>query len=216
MSLRSFDRALKEKLENGFRFKNVVASFPDKALEQWQIENMRRKKEESHEEYGEEPQMGIELPLISFWRIQNDLNLGSVNRGMYRNGITPDLYDMGQASSNTKTTSVLLIPINLIYQIDIWAGRQDILDKLWERLIFFLTKDNTLNVHIDCLNKIQKYSLTIESSDNTSDILNFDKTGDLYRSSVTISVEQAMIYGTDESYLVKEIPIDYVYLNKDN
>lgn len=216
MSLRSFDIALKEKLEKGFRFKNVIASFPEKALEEWQIESMRRKKEESHKEHGEEPQMGIELPLISFWRMHHDVALESNNRALYRNGITPDLYDMGQPSSNKKITSALLIPIDLIYQIDIWAGRQDTLDKLWERLIFFLLKNNILDVHIEFLNQIQQFSLTIESSDNTSDIANFSKTGDLYRISVTVSVEQALMFSAEESYLVKDIPIDYVFLNKEN
>ena len=185
-----YDYAFREKLLSVFP--NVVVSHPDIVL---------KRAAELHDG-------NVTLPMISMYRMNNpikeDINHYEAFHGRY-----------ARIDDCDSITLEMAVPIEIEYQVDIWAQYRTQADILFRELFFFLLRDPNLVVDIPEFDESQVFSLKYESMDQSTDYSSFEETYILHRYSITYKVPTArMFYRGKSAKLVHEIPVVMVPYSK--
>ena len=150
----------------------------------------------------------VTLPMISMYRMNNpikeDINHYEAFHGRY-----------ARIDDCDSITLEMAVPIEIEYQVDIWAQYRTQADILFRELFFFLLRDPNLVVDIPEFDESQVFSLKYESMDQSTDYSSFEETYILHRYSITYKVPTArMFYRGKSAKLVHEIPVVMVPYSK--
>lgn len=179
MSLKSFDTALKLKLQE--LYPNVILSSEDKSFY-----------------YGSDNdnELKVTLPLITFDRISNQLSTDTFSHpSSFRGG-----WDGGHTMSRD-------LPVNLVYQINIWSDDRYECDDLWREITAYFFLHSILEVKYENTEVVKEYPTFITNVDIDIDTTSFSDNGRLYRQIITLEVRDARLLFEKNSNLVKEIPL---------
>ena len=169
MSLHLYDKALKEKLLEVFD--NVVDASEDKALQ-----------------LSEDGQALVHLPLISFWRINNNL---STDYAQF------PLKDRGRSCSKVIGDSRLInyeVSFNLEYQIDIWSDRRSECDDLFTELLLFFMQEASLSIYDPNEEINYTFPIQITETNTNVELSEFNEKGNLYRQVITLTIPNATVF----------------------
>lgn len=189
MDLTAYDNALKDKLKSVFD--NVVNASEDKALE-----------------YSEDKKAEVKLPLISYWRLTNNIDpTGNFN---HRVGRT-----LGTLN-NATNIKLRELDVQITYQVDIWSDRRYEVDSILKELLFFFVDEPSILVKEENFEK--PFSFPIRVTDATSDIdlSSFADKGNLYRQIITLEIDNAVLTSPTSVKIAKTIPIRIVTLEGDD
>lgn len=190
MDLYSYDNALIDKLTKVFP--NVINCSDDKVL--------------SYSEDDDE-ENNVSLPMISFWRLNSDFNLENFNySGTMRGRPMTKL-------NNTKGLNIQEIPINLIYQIDLWSDRRYEVDQLYKELLFYLIQEPYLNVLCETDMTVRDFYFKITDTNTSIELAEFNDNGKIYRQIITIECDSAVLGVPVEKDLINKFEIRTVILN---
>lgn len=120
-----YDRAIKNKIQNVFN--NIVISEPDLAFKR------------AAERDGEEGK--VKFPLLSLYREDESLSQENFNWKRLRKGENEQYLGDKEAIQALK-----VLPIRLDYQLDVYAEKKIVADKLLEELLFYLSEDFSVKV----------------------------------------------------------------------
>lgn len=188
MSIHLYDEALKNKLKEVFE--NVVDASEDKALQ-----------------YSENGEALVNLPLISFWRLNNNL---STDYAQF------PLKNIGRRSNKMINNSKVVnyeLNFNLEYQIDIWSDRRSECDDLFTEMILFLLQEPNLAIHDPNLNQSYNFPLQITETVTNVDLTQFSEQGNLYRQVITISIPNATVFFPVKRKIIKIRAINWFIEN---
>jgi hypothetical protein len=188
MSIHLYDEALKNKLKEVFE--NVVDASEDKALQ-----------------YSENGEALVNLPLISFWRLNNNL---STDYAQF------PLKNIGRRSNKMINNSKVVnyeLNFNLEYQIDIWSDRRSECDDLFTELVLFLLQEPNLVIHDPNLNQSFNFPLQITETVTNVDLTQFSEQGNLYRQVITISIPNATVFFPVKRKIIKIRAINWFVEN---
>lgn len=188
MSIHLYDEALKNKLKEVFE--NVVDASEDKALQ-----------------YSENGEALVNLPLISFWRLNNNL---STDYAQF------PLKNIGRRSNKMINNSKVVnyeLNFNLEYQIDIWSDRRSECDDLFTEMILFLLQEPNLVIHDPNLNQSYNFPLQITETVTNVDLTQFSEQGNLYRQVITISIPNATVFFPVKRKIIKIRAINWFIEN---
>ena len=168
MSIHLYDKALKDKLSSVFD--NVVDASDEKALE-----------------LSEDNEALVKLPLISFWRINNNLSMDYAQF---------PLKDRGRRGSKIVDGSKVVnyeVAFNLEYQIDIWSDRRSECDVLFTELVLFFLQEPNISLY-DINNDVTyDFPVQITETNTNVELTEFSTKGNLYRQVITLTIPNAMI-----------------------
>lgn len=185
MNLSDYDNALKTKLQNVFP--NIVNSSVEKALE-----------------YSENSQAEVRLPLISFWRLNNNFHPDEYVAPL----VIPNKRGRLIKSVDEETTLMYKeLPVNITYQIDVWSDRRYEADIIFQELLFFLNEEPYLLVKEDNVNEPYKFSVQIVETDTDIELSSFSENGDIFRQVITIKVNNAKLISPKASKIAIYFPI---------
>ena len=204
MSLEQFDKALERKLKEVFE--NVLMAPPDDAFAR---SNKAGK---------------VNLPLITAYRMSNNIEWAYYNqhaafRGQ-RTGIvfkdTPDTTPEERYEVLDRYRVSQTLPVNINYQIDIWAQLRQYADDIFRELTFYLMHFPNLYVDIPSSDNPLVFSLNLTDVDTSTDY-EFDDTNTIHRYTLTYEIPHAQIFmePTPVPY-VKTIPVEYIIQQQDN
>lgn len=188
MSIHLYDEALKNKLKEVFE--NVVDASEDKALQ-----------------YSENGEALVNLPLISFWRLNNNL---STDYAQF------PLKNIGRRSNKMINNSKVVnyeLNFNLEYQIDIWSDRRSECDDLFTEMILFLLQEPNLVIHDPNLNQSYNFPIQITETVTNVDLTQFSEQGNLYRQVITISIPNATVFFPVKRKIIKIRAINWFIEN---
>ena len=168
MSIHLYDEALKNKLKEVFE--NVVDASEDKALQ-----------------YSENGEALVNLPLISFWRLNNNL---STDYAQF------PLKNIGRRSNKM-----------------IWSDRRSECDDLFTEMILFLLQEPNLVIHDPNLNQSYNFPLQITETVTNVDLTQFSEQGNLYRQVITISIPNATVFFPVKRKIIKIRAINWFIEN---
>lgn len=185
MTLELYDEAVERKLKK--LFPNVIGASPNEAM--W-----------SSNKNGK-----VELPLVSFYRINNPIDWSSYNNAELfgTKGYTRSYNDDDNSIGKT-----LSISVTLTYQIDLWAADRKTSDQLFQDMVFALILHPNIQLDMKGTEKDKVFSLRLLDSQNSTDIPSFARNNRIYRYTMTYQVNEArLMYQYNDKYPVKEIPI---------
>ena len=190
MDLTSYDNALKTKLLDVFP--NVVNSSEDKALE-----------------YSEDDRAMVKLPLISYWRLSNPLSQSYNNSFGVQRGRT-----VRQLNSNHNLI-YKEIYLTLTYQIDVWSDRRYEVDEILKELLLYFEEEPYLSVKED--NNDIPFDISFDITDIVTDIdlSSFSDRGNLYRQSITIEIDRAVLTYPKAKKVANSIPLRTVLVGSE-
>lgn len=190
MDLTSYDNALKTKLLDVFP--NVVNSSEEKALE-----------------YSEDDRAMVKLPLLSYWRLSNPLSQSYNNSFGVQRGRT-----VRQLNSNHNLI-YKEIYLTLTYQIDVWSDRRYEVDEILKELLLYFEEEPYLSVKED--NNDIPFDISFEVTDIVTDIdlSSFSDRGNLYRQSITIEIDRAVLTYPKAKKVANSIPLRTVLIGSE-
>ena len=188
MSLHLYDKALLEKLQKVFE--NVVDASDEKALQ-----------------LSSDSEAMVYLPLISFWRLNNNLSSEYAQ--------TP-LKNLGRRGARFVGDSRIVnyeLAFNLEYQIDIWSDRRSECDDLFTELVLFFLQEPNLVLYDE--NNQEQYILpvTITETVTNVDLTQFSDKGNLYRQVITLSIPNAPVLFPKKHKIIKTRIVKWVLEN---
>lgn len=178
MSIHLYDIALKEKLKKVFD--NVIDASEDKSLQ-----------------LSENSEAMVSLPLISFWRLNNNLSMDYAQFPLKNIGRRHDKRIGDEMVANYE------VNFNLEYQIDIWSDRRSECDDLFVELILFLLQEPNLYIKDENLDIDYKFPIQITETVTNVDLTQFSEQGNLYRQVITISIPNAVILFPQKRKFIK-------------
>lgn len=143
----------------------------------------------------------IKLPAISLWRLSHEFN--SYNARSHMN--TPSIQRRRYSKEEYRQIYSMQIPLN--YQIDIWASTDIDRDDMFTELMYFLTLYP--NISIEYQGENLAFPISLESSDDVTDIAQFESTGPLYRISIPCRINDARLFFYKDIKYNKHIQIDF-------
>ena len=186
-----YDFALKKKLTSVFS--NVVVAHPDIVLKR----------------AAEVNDGNVALPMISMYRMNNPIKEGEINHFEAFHGRYARMDDCDSI------TLEMAVPIEIEYQVDIWAQYRTQADILFRELFFYLLREPNLEVNIPEFDASQVFALKYESMEQPTDYSSFEETYILHRYSITYKVPTArLLYRGKSAKLVHEIPVVMVPYSK--
>lgn len=191
MSFYLYDNALKEKLSNVFD--NVVNCSEDKAIDYSQDEETAQ----------------VTLPMISFWRLNNNLDTNMYNASAILRG--RDI-----ARVNNKATNILNykeLPIVLTYQVDIWSDRRYEVDEILKELLLYFMEEPNLEVEEPNVDYTYSFPMTITELNSDVDVSSFDEKGVLYRQTISLEINNARLLYPNAEKVVKRFALRIVTVN---
>jgi len=188
MSLHLYDTALLNKLKSVFE--NVVDASDEKALQ-----------------LSEDSEAMVYLPLISFWRLNNNLSTE------YAQAPLKNLGRRGTRMINDAKLVNYELAFNLEYQIDIWSDRRSECDDLFTELVLFFLQEPNLVIYDE--NAKQEYVLpvTITETVTNVDLTQFSDKGNLYRQVITLSVPNAPVLFPKKHKIIRTRIVKWVLEN---
>ena len=153
----------------------------------------------------------VVLPMISIWRLGDfEINLDMYNDMMVRQGAIGRT--VGKAEFPNQRIAAHGLPVNLQYQIDVYATRRDVCDGIVAELLIEFKERPYFTAHIQDsgdLNVDVEFDLLIDDNvvDNTS-ITDFEELGRLYRLTITGIVPSAVIFRIDTFNDIHKVPFD--------
>ena len=194
MSLECYDKGVLDYLKSHLNFPNIVNSSDDTAFNYSADENSRSK------------DLSIALPMISFWRISNNLinESGGNFRGKHEARV------MSKDIPNKTAHYRRELEIVIDYQITIWASTRKVCDDIFRELAMLLVTDCPyIPVYIPGLEYPEKFDLIVTDTDTSIDLSEFSDKGRIYRQNLTIELPDAKLVFTKDSPLVTSIPLVY-------
>jgi hypothetical protein len=147
------------------------------------------------------------MPFISVWRLPEF----SINRITY-NDTRVRLGDTMRMTDNNKRRSAG-VPVALTYQIDIYSNKRSTCDGIAAELLLHLLQTPYVDVFFDfdgvSMTHQFEFTVTDNVTDNTN-ISDFEDTGRIYRLTIEIILNDAIIYKVDrfDSKLVEKVLVD--------
>lgn len=193
MSLKLYDEAMTEFIKEVFP--NTVFAYQEKAFE-------TRATKRDMPPKGE---VEVMLPLVTLNRLTTEYAFefaGNNNRSL-------------SGYQGLRNRYIKTIPINIVYQIDIWSNKREETDDIFRELSFYL-RDNEIEIDFDKDGKKDPLKISfvlhlLDNEDNT-DIESFTDKGRIYRHSITVELREAVLIMTSDMHLVKDIPVRLVKL----
>ena len=181
-----YDSALQKKLLEVFP--NIIVAHPDVV--------MKRASEKDGK---------ISLPMISMYRMANPIKEGEINHFEAFHGRA------AKRISNDHIELEMALPIEIEYQIDIWAQKRSGADSLFRELVFFLLREPNLVINIPEFERPQIFSMKYESMDQPTDYSSIEESSPIHRYSLTYKVPDARLFyrGVSEK-LVRHIPVNLI------
>lgn len=164
-----YDKSLELKLKRVFD--RVVYSPIDTFYERYLISNKN--------------QDPVQLPALSLWRTSYEFDPYSARSQLATSNF--------RIAKNDKylATHIYSMKVQLNYQLDIWAATDVDRDDLLQEILFFLTVYP--NVVIEYQGEKFSVPILIEPPRDTTDIANFDRTGDFYRVTIPLQLPDARL-----------------------
>jgi len=183
-----YDRALVDKFKKVFDEDRVIYAPVDKFYERYEL--------------GKKNKTQIELPALSIWRTSHEFNPYTATTQMripnFRKKVDKDA-DLAR--------QIYSMEIHLEYQIDLWASSDVDRDDLMKEILYFLVRYP--NIYIEYQGEKWSFPVHIQPPDDTTDIANFDSTGDLYRLTIPVSIPDARLMFYQDTRICKFLKIDY-------
>lgn len=171
-SLELYDQAIYKKLKK--LYPNTIATFPDRAM----FDSNNKSK--------------VSLPLISSYRVSNDVDFSNVNHAHLFSGM--------RTSENVVTYS---IPIELLYTIDIWGDSRNEADQLYYDLLFALYRKPNIELDMSDTDELKVFSMRLLEQSSSSNL--FEQSLDqnrIYRYTLTYIINEArMMYRADATFI---------------
>lgn len=189
MSLILYDQALKDRLDA--IYDNVIMAPPDDAF--------KRSNKEGK----------VKLPLISAYRMSNpprweDFNHPEAFRGRYT---------MRDKDGNYVQTAS--IPVDITYQIDIWAQERVYADGLFRELTFEFLRNPDLMIELPTLEQPEVFSMRLTDVETSTEYGDFGDRNNIHRYTMTYEVEFArMFMEGDTVKYVKTIPVEFIEVDQ--
>lgn len=199
MSLECYDKGLLGYLQEHLNFTNIVNADEERALLY------------SADMISDSKDLVIKLPMISFWRISNNLTNESAGNFFAKHSGRI----MSKDKSKLKGYGVRELDINIIYQITIWASTRKVCDDIFRELAMLLiTDDPHVPVFIPGMDSPEYFDVIVTDSDTSIDLSEFDDKGRLYRQNLTVELPDARLVFSKESDLVANIPLRFYHYEK--
>jgi hypothetical protein len=200
MSLLNYDKALFGKITGVYD--EVIFASPDESFKQNALKNDGR----------------VLLPFISVWRLPEfTINRQTYNDSRVRQGSTLRL----GTEANSPLRAARGVPVTLTYQLDVYSNKRTTCDGIASELILHLLEHPYINVNIDGLDRnfVQQFEIIVSDSvnDNTS-VSEFEDTGRIYRLTLEITLNDAVIYRIDrhDNKQVEKVLVDIVDIDTNN
>ena len=179
-----YDESFKKKIEEVFP--NTIMAPPEIA--------MRRAQKRGH----------VELPLISMYRLSNDVDTSETTHPRVFHGA----YSFLHKEDESVAQKIKDIGMNIEYQVDIYAQLRAHADGIFRELVFYLLNNPNLEVLIPEYGKPQVFALELSGTSQPTDYRTDDDRTLIHRYSLSYMVPRArLFYASDKVPLVKSIPI---------
>lgn len=213
MSLKRFDEALKKKLLKVFP-NTIMSSLSDALANSRDTEiSVQSPVNGSEDSTFEATKDGVfvKVPLIAFDRISNNYNFEyQANDFHSRRGrfvIPPEELEP------TTTKRVQVLPLLIVYQIDIISDKREEVDDIFRELSMYLLEHNSLEVEFNGeMVDTEKFTITLVESDTTTDIETFSDRGRVYRQTITVEIREAKLLFERDVHLIRDIPVRFIKL----
>lgn len=188
-----YDKALVSKFEKVFDKERVIYAPVDKFYERYEM--------------GVEGRdiSPVKLPAISIWRTSHEFKPYTAPTQLRIPNFRKKL-----ESDPLLARQIYSMEIHLEYQLDIWASSDIDRDDMMKEILYFLVMYP--DIYIEYQGEKFTFPVYIQPPDDTTDIANFDSTGDLYRITIPLSIPDARLLFYQDAKLAKYIKVDY-YVN---
>jgi hypothetical protein len=151
----------------------------------------------------------VVMPFISVWRLPDfTINRPTINDPRIRIGAVYRVND----DMNSPTKNVRGVPVELRYQIDVYATKRQLCDGLTAELLLYLLEYPYVDINVEEWEGfVAQVAVNVSDSvtDNTS-ISEFEDSGRIYRLTIEVLISEAIIYRIDR--FTKSV-IEKVYVN---
>lgn len=168
--LYKYDRALVDKFKKVFD--PVIYSPVDKFYERYLLSNDNSQ---------------IQLPALSVWRTSHQVSPFDARTQLRVPNDRKLLDDPNYARQ------VFTMKVQLNYQLDVWAGSDIDRDDLMKELLYFITIHPNISIEYENF-KYEFPVLMLQPPDDTTDISDFESTGDIYRVSIPLTIPDARLF----------------------
>lgn len=154
----------------------------------------------------------ITLPLIALSRSRgyNIINDGTTKRPMSYDGVSFDktTYNAGTEDAYTTTGSIMSIPVQISYQLDVYTNFAKEADILMRNLIFNFINYPGFEIEIPTAHKKHVARVTVDNTvEDNSDIPERFVPGNFTRLSITLTVDDAYLWDVRE---LRDTTIDII------
>ena len=177
-TLELFDLAIERKLKK--LYTNVIGTFPERAM------------------FDSNNQSKVTLPLISFYRLSNDIDMDNYQHS--------ELFTGYRTNASQRTRSV---PIKLLYSIDLWADNRNEVDTLFYDIVYRLLIQPNISVDMGETEARKIFSIRLVEQSSSSNLFEQSlQENRIYRYTLTYSVNNArMLYQVPDG-LITDTDID--------
>lgn len=194
MSLAAYDTGLLNYLKGALNFDNIINSAESTAFS-----NAGDHDKESK----------VKLPMISFWRVSNPIELPGGNFPMRHRGKI-----MSQDFENLKGVRWRALPVRITYQITIWSDRRTEVDDIYRELMMYLMTDNPhIVVMMDGMDKPEEFLLEVTDTDSTTDVDSFADRGRIYTQNILVDVPDAQMLFSREFPISKNLEVRSIVID---
>lgn len=128
----------------------------------------------------------IQLPALSIWRVGQEFQPFNARSNLN----TPAMIKHRPGQDVLEYTYSMQVPLR--YQLDIWASTDIDRDDMLQELLYVLTLYP--DIVIKYRGQLISFPLQIESVDDTTDIVSFESSGELYRYSLFLNLNSARLF----------------------
>lgn len=179
-----YDKALEDKFKKVF--KNTIYAPVDKFYERYLLNNQNG---------------AVQLPALSLWRSTHEFF-------PYDAKTQVSIPNMSIRRLNSlDIRNLYSMKISLSYQLDIWASTDIDRDDLMKEILYFLV--TYPNIYIEYEGQKFVFPVLVEAPEDTTEIANFESSGDLYRMTIPLQIPDARLMFYQDSKLCKYIDISY-------
>ena len=186
MSVELYDSALLTKIQGVYE--NTVLSPPERAFQACAELKKNNGK--------------VRLPLLSLYRFRYTLSLPMLStRGIRR----------GRNISYTEDKSEIIlqktIPLDIEYQLDVWTDNTKTVDNIVRELLFWFLENPDITVTNPNGMDFQFSLIFDHDVENNSDVMSFEQLGRLYRMTVPMRLDNAVLFSMGSVKTVFDNPV---------
>ena len=145
----------------------------------------------------------VKLPLLSLSNFHYTISLPMLNTAAFRRGRSTEYTDESKSEVRKQRT----ISLDINYQLDVWADRKKTVDSIVRELLFWFLENPQIIIENPDGRDFQFSLIFDQDVENNSDVMSFEQLGRIYRMTIPMRLDNAVLISMGSLKTVFENPV---------